>query len=309
MKSAILICNPTAGSPAPRLAANVQEAVAILRDAKIEATLAFTSGSGDGKNLARAAVNAGRELIIVCGGDGTINEVINGMTPTQTPLAILPAGTANIVGKELGLPTPVQKAAKELPYWVACRIALGQATWGPPESPQQRYFLAVAGIGFDAHVISRLDVASKLRLGVVAYGWEALRQVFRYDFPCFQCTVKDAIVSPTFAVVQRSLRYAGWLRLARAAGLKQPQLACCFFNSRWRARYLLYAVAVLTRTHHRLRDVRLLQGDPVICTKIGAGTSVPFELDGELAGSIPVTFEVVPDALTILAPRHFVNPA
>jgi len=307
LKNAIIICNPIAGSPARRLAARVQEAAVVLRDGGIDAAVAFTSGSGDGKELARKAVSAGRELIIACGGDGTINEVINGMGPTEVPLAILPAGTANIVGKELGLPTSIQKAARELPHWLPCRMALGRATWGIPETPQQRYFLAVAGIGFDARIISQLNLASKPRLGVAAYAWEALRQMFQYDFPRFQCTVNGTNVSTTFAVVQRSFRYAGWLRLARATGLRQSQLACCLFNSRRRARYFVYALAILTRTHHRLRDVSLLEGQPVVCTAEDPKTSTYFEVDGELAGQLPVRFEVVPDALTVLAPRRFLS--
>jgi diacylglycerol kinase (ATP) len=307
LKNAILICNPIAGSPEPRLAARAQEAAAVLRDGGIDATLAFTSGSGDGEELARKAVSAGRELIIVCGGDGTINEVINGMGPTEVPLAILPAGTANIVGKELGLPTSIRKAARELPHWLPCRIPLGQATWGNPESLRRRYFIAVAGIGFDARIISQLNLASKLRLGVVAYGLEALHQIFQYDFPRFQCSVNGTRVSTTFAVVQRSLRYAGWLRLARATGLRQSQLACCLFNSRHRARYFVYAFAILTRTHHWLRDVSLLEGQPVVCTAEDPKTSTYFEVDGELAGQIPVRFEVVPDALTVLAPPRFLS--
>jgi diacylglycerol kinase (ATP) len=308
LKNAILICNPTAGSPAPRLAAKVREAAAILRKEEIETAVAFTSGPGDGKKLARMAVKEGRDLIIVCGGDGTINEVINGMGATVIPLAILPAGTANIVGKELRLPASIQRAARELPHWLPCRIALGRATWGSPESPQQRSFIAVAGVGFDAHVISELGLPLRLRLGgVAAYGREALRQVFRYDFPRFECAVQGTRIFSTFAVVQRSLRYAGWLRLARSSGLRRPQLACCFFNSRRRTRYLLYAIAILTRTHHRLRDVSLLEGEPVVCSGENSETPVYFEVDGELAGRIPVTFEVVPDALSLLAPRRFVT--
>jgi diacylglycerol kinase (ATP) len=307
LKNAILICNPMAGRPSSRLETKAREAAATLREGGIETTLAFTSIAGNAKELAREAIRAGRKLIIACGGDGTINEVINGMGLTQVPLAILPAGTANIIGREMGLPTPIQKAARELPRWRPCRIALGRAVWGPPASPQQRFFIAVAGIGFDARIISRLDPNSKLSLGVVAYAREALRQVFQYDFPRFHCSVKGISVSPTFAVVQRSLRYAGWLRLARSTGLRRKQLGCCFFNSGRRARYFLYALAVLTRTHHRLRDVRLLEGDPVVCTGEDSGRPIQFEVDGELAGQIPVTFELVPDALTVLAPQRFLS--
>ncbi|MCL5669727.1 MAG: hypothetical protein M1423_00255 [Acidobacteria bacterium] len=307
MKNAILICNPNAGTPGHRLAARVRDAAAVLRKEGIEATVVFTSGMGDARELACKAVGAGRQLIIACGGDGTINEIINGMGSTRVPLAILPAGTANIAGKELGLPGSIHQAARELPRWAPCRIPLGRATWGRPEAPQQRYFLAVAGIGFDARIISQLDMAAKLRLGVIAYAWEALRQIFEYDFPRFQCAVNGRKVSSTFAVVQRSLRYAGWLRLAHATGLRQSQLACCLFSSRRRSRYFIYALAILTRTHHRLPDVCLLQGQPVVCTDEGSNTSTFFEVDGELAGQLPVSFEVVPDALTVLAPRRFLS--
>ncbi len=307
MKNAILICNPAAGNRSFRIEQKAREATGILREAGVPTTLAFTSRVGNGKELAREAIQSGHDLIIACGGDGTINEVINGMGPTEVPLAVLPAGTANIVGRELGLPTRLQKAAQELPGWQPCRIALGRAVWGTPESPQQRYFIAVAGIGLDARIISKLDPDSKLSLGVLAYVREALRQVIEYDFPRFQCRIKGATFSPTFAVVQRSFRYAGWLHLARSSGLRQPQLACCFFNSPRRTRYLLYALAILTRTHQQLRDVNLLQGDPVVCTADGSGKPIHFEVDGELAGQIPVTFELVPDALTLLAPRGFLG--
>lgn len=285
----------------------MQKAVAALRGGGIEATVAFTSGLGNGTALARKAVSEGPKLIIVCGGDGTINEVINGMGRTEIPLAILPGGTANIVGRELGLPTSIEKAARELPRWEPCRMALGRASWGAPEFAQQRYFLALAGIGFDARIIGELNRASGLRLGVASYAWEALRQVFQYDFPRFQCAVNGTKVSATFAVLQRSLRYAGWLRLAQSAGLRQSHFACCLFNSNRRGRYFIYALAALTRTHHRLGDVSLLEGEPVVCTAEDPKNSAWFEVDGELTGQLPARFEVVPEALTVLAPQRFLS--
>lgn len=307
MKNAILICNPAAGHPASRLETKAREAIAILREGGVNATLAFTSRAGNGKELAQAAVRKERELIIACGGDGTINEVVNGMGITHIPLAILPVGTANIVGRELGISRPIQKAARELPGWRPCRIALGRATWGPASSPRQRYFIAVAGVGLDARIISRLDPDSKLSLGVLAYIEEALRQIFRYDFPPFHCSVHGRSFSSTFAVVQRSRRYAGWLRLARSAGLRHPQLASCFFHSRRGSRYFLYALGVLTGMHPRLPDVNLFEGHPVVCTSENSQGPIHFELDGELAGQLPVTFEIVPEALTLMAPPRFWN--
>ncbi len=276
-----------------------------MRKAGVDAELQFTDNPGDGKRLATEAAASGCDLIIACGGDGTINEVINGIAPGKVPLAILPGGTANIAAKELRLPGNMVKAARQLPTCRPCRIPLGRATWEESGTLHQRYFLAVAGIGLDAHIISQLDVGMKLRMGVLAYVWEAVLQVFHYRFPRFQFSAGGNAVSVTFAVIQRSARYAGWLRLARPHSIRDLDFSCCLFEGRGPGRYLRYALGILTQTHDRLYDVRLLSGSDIRCTSERPDTAIFFEVDGELAGRIPVTFEVVPDALTILAPESF----
>jgi diacylglycerol kinase family enzyme len=139
----------------------------------------------------------------------------------------------------------------------------------------------------------------------VAYGWEALRQAYLYSFPRFRCALNGSDVSATFAAIQRSNRYAGWLHLAGPRSFQDPDFSCCLFEGATRSRYLLYALAILTRTHHLLRDVRILRGSSVRCSGENSESDVYFEVDGERAGRIPVTFEIVPDALTLLAPRAF----
>ncbi len=281
--------------------------MAALRSAGIAVDFRTTSCPGNGRQLAREAVQNGCDLVIACGGDGTINEVINGLAPGRVPLAILPGGTANIVAKELGLPGHMVKAARQLPSWRPCRMPLGRATWEESGSVRQRYFLAVAGVGFDARIISQLNIGKKLRMGVVAYAWEAVRQVFRYSFPSFQFSMDGSTVSATFAVIQRSRRYAGWLKLARPHSIREPDFSCCLFEGSGPGRYFRYALGILTQTHQRLRDVRFLNGSSVHCSSGKAGDPIFFEVDGELAGRIPVTFEVAPDALTLLAPEPFLS--
>src|SRR5437879_9236811 len=126
--------------------------------------------------MAREEAQRGETVILVCGGDGTINEVINGLVPGEATLGILPGGTANIIAKELGLPHDPVRAALELPNWRPRLIALGRVTWpaapaGPTQdrSAGQRYFLSVSGVGFDAYVVYKLSAAFKMSLGVVAY--------------------------------------------------------------------------------------------------------------------------------------------
>lgn len=277
----------------------MQEIAAILEARSFTAKLTPTARGGTATDLARAAVQAGDDLILVCGGDGTLNEVINGTTPASVPLAILPGGTGNIAAKELRLPHDPVRAARELVTWSPRRLALGLAT-GP--SGTRRYFFSVAGIGFDAYVVHRLSSSFKMWGGVAAYILEALRQVWRYSFPRFRCDADGKPSEATFAVIQRSRRYAGWLHLAPGANLLEPRLSLCRFKSAHRLRYFAYAAAVLGRQHLRLSDVELVEILKVECAASEPGARIHFELDGELAGELPATFEVVPDALTVLAP-------
>jgi diacylglycerol kinase (ATP) len=305
LKTSTLIYNPIAGRRPARREREIQRAAEVLRRTGLEVKLAATSGPGAARELAAAAVRHNDDLVLVCGGDGTINEVINGLAPGPVPLAVLPGGTANILGKELRLPHDPVRAAEDLPRWSPRRIALGQASWrAPEESPPiaRRYFVSVAGIGFDAHIVYRLSNELKMSWGVAGYVLEAFRQVVRYGFPPFVCDLDGRKEAATFAVVHRTRLYAGWLHLAPAANLFESRLTLCFFRSRRWSRYLLYAAAVLARRHLRLRDVEMLPAMKIECAAQGPGRPIRFELDGELVGTLPATFEVVPDALTLLAP-------
>lgn len=305
MKKTTLIYNPVAGRQRVRRERQMREAVAVLRDAGMEVTLAPTTGPGVARDLAREAVRQGVELVLVCGGDGTVNEAINGVAPGETVLGILPGGTANIIGKELRLPHHPVRAARQISSWKLRRIALGQASWLDARNPSGiagRYFISVAGIGFDAYIIHKLTWSFKISWGVAAYVVEALRQAWRYSFPRFVCETESGNRRATFAVIHRTGHYAGWLPLAPAANLFEPEFQTCLFTSTGRARYFLYAVAVLLRQHLRLPDVELVRGRRVQCSGEEPDSPIFFELDGELVGQLPATFEIVPDALTLLAP-------
>ncbi|MGA3168375.1 MAG: diacylglycerol kinase family protein [Terriglobia bacterium] len=312
MNKAILIYNPIAGRRPAKREREIRQASSVLREAGIAAELAPTTRPAMAQDLARAAAASGVDLVLVCGGDGTINEVINGLAPSRIPLGILPGGTANILARELRLPHSPVGAARQLPRWSSRRIALGRARWGGTPSPEEssnpaadafcRYYASVAGIGFDAHIVYKLSAQLKVGFGVAGYVMEAFRQLLRYPFPIFSCRLDGHERQGTFAVVHRTRLYAGWLHLAPSADLFAPRLAVCSFSSRSRGRYLVYALAVLARQHLRLHDVQLEQGAQVVCTAGDSASAIRFELDGELVGALPVTFDIVPDALTLLVP-------
>jgi len=312
LKKGILIYNPVAGRRPARREREVRGAADVLRQAGLEIELAPTTRPAMAHELAQAAVADGAEVVLACGGDGTINEVMNGLALSPVPLGILPGGTANIVARELRLPLNPVSAARELPRWTPRRIALGRARWEEsPAAPAAgelaphaccRHYISVAGIGYDAHIVYKLSPWMKTNLGVAGYVLEALRQWVRYSFPRFSCRLDGHERQGTFAVIHRTRLYAGWLHLAPTAGLFQPRFAVCSFPSQSRLRYLVYALAVLVRQHLRLRGVSLDQCTEVFCKPLDASTTIRFELDGELVGALPATFEIVPDALTLLVP-------
>jgi diacylglycerol kinase (ATP) len=306
LKTATLIYNPFAGGGSKRRREHVRQAAQILERQGLIIRAVETSGPGSATRLAAESAANGDDLVIVCGGDGTINEAFNGLAPGNTPLAVLPGGTANILAKELRLPHHPVRAARSLSSWQPRRVGLGVATpvrnhaSASGREPSRRYFACVAGIGFDAHIIRRLSNELKLSLGVAAYVLEAIRQVFQYSFPLFLARDGHAAYTASFAVLQRSRLYAGWLHLARRQGIFQPDFSLSLFPSPNRWRYFVYATAALARLLPR--EVKRLDLSSVCLDPREPRDAIDYELDGELAGTLPVKFEFVPDALTLLMP-------
>jgi len=279
----------------------------------MEVEVSPTAGPGAASELANKAASQGKDIVLVCGGDGTINEVINGLAGSQVSLGLLPGGTANMLARDMGLPLNPVRAAAELWRWSPRRIPLGKATWcaekasinGVPAEKEQatRYFMTVAGIGFDAHVVYKLSPEMKMSWGVTGYIVEALRQAFRYPFQGFSCRMDGGPERiATFAAAQRAGNYGGWLHLTPDARFSDDRFTLCLFKSHNRARYFLYAAWVLARRHFQLGDVELVETRKLCCAAQAAGEAIRFELDGELVGMLPATFEIVPDALTLLVP-------
>ena len=303
MSRATLIYNPVAGRDPARREVEIRRAVEVLRAAGFNLDVNPTTGPGSARALACAAVQAGAEVVIACGGDGTINEVANALALGSCPLAILPGGTANIAAKDLGLPHDPVAVARALNRVCHRRIALGRVSWHGVE-PKSRYFLSVAGVGFDAYVVHSLPWELKAAFGVGAYCWEAIRQAFRHRFPRFVCRNGTGEWRGTMGVFQRTERYAGWFHMAPGASLLSDQMKLCLFAGRGVWRYALYAGAVALRRHAGLHDVRIIDSCPVSCLAEDASQRIYLEIDGELAGELPATFDLVPDALTLLLPER-----
>jgi diacylglycerol kinase (ATP) len=308
--TASIIFNPVSGGGRSTRLKQLEEARKILAASGIDAELLPTSAPGQAGEIAAGAIARGRQLIIACGGDGTLNEIVNGMPGSKVPVALLPAGTANILAKELRIPWNIPRAAELIPRGIARRIALGAITTGAlpaqPGTPtgNRRYFLVVAGAGADGALVHSLDPGVKQRAGLLAYWIEGATQLLRYKFTPFRVTTENDAILATLVIVGRTKHYGGPFRITKRADLFANEFELALFCSQSPLRYLLYLPACWIGQLRRLDDVHFVKTNLVRCEGLTA-EPVYAQVDGEASESLPVTFSIVPDALTLVVPEHF----
>src|ERR1700677_2553849 len=244
IKNALLIYNPTSVGRRHRRFQEIEEAVRILKDAGITVELAATTEGGHAQEIARQAVLDQRGMVIACGGDGTINEIVNGLAGSDVPMALLPAGTANILAKELGVPWNIPDAAALIPNGEVRRIALGLAV--PMNGKHSdslpvsgRYFLSVAGAGPDGAIVNGVDEELKQKAGIVAYWVEGMRQLFGYSFPEMRVLSSGREHKATIIVVGRTSHYGGPFKITTGASLFDPSFEFLTNSKRSRVSYMM----------------------------------------------------------------------
>jgi diacylglycerol kinase (ATP) len=308
LQDALIIYNPTSGYSRHRRLRDLAEAAEILKAAGIQADLAETTHSGAATALARQAVREGRDLVIACGGDGTNNEVVNGLAGSQVPLAVLPAGTANIFAKELGIPWDIPAAARLIPNAGRVRIALGavtraETTQNISDAATPRYFLCVSGAGPDGAIVAGVNIARKLRIGILEYWLQGLRQFFLYRFPKFQIASAEKSIAASLAVVGRTKYYGGPFRITTGANLLEDAFEVVAFTKRSRLLLALCLPAIWLRSLRHMPGIECWKTQRLACAPLDTD-EIFAQVDGEPAGSLPMEFRIVPDALTLVIPSR-----
>jgi diacylglycerol kinase (ATP) len=259
-----------------------------------------TDAAGHATELARQAVEQGADLVLVLGGDGTVNEAANGLVHSGVPLGVLPAGTANVLAMELGLGSRLERAAEILTRCQPRRIALGRITTADGAS---RYFLCMAGAGLDAKIVSETRPALKERTGKLAY-WAAGLTQFAHRLEPVDLRVGAEPTSETFrcgfVLASRVRNYGGDLEIASGASLLREDFEIVLFEGANPLRYAWYMLGVGLRRVQRMQGVRTL---PAACAEILTPTHL--QVDGEYAGRQTARLEIAPAALTLLVPPAY----
>jgi len=305
LTNALVIHNPNAGNGGAARRSILDEARRIFATRGIETELAETNGPGHATEIAARATAEGRGLVIACGGDGTLNEIVNGLAEHRNghrvPLALLPGGTANILAKELDIPWDILKAAHKLSNGTVKEIALGLAT--PLEQPEKKkYFLSVAGAGPDGMIVYSLDLELKARLGILAYWWQGAREVFRYDFKHFRIVVGENKLNASLAIVGRTKNYGGPFKITTEADLFEDHFEVMALDTQSGFRYLSYLPTLWMGKLRGSEGVHYYKTDTVVCEPLDK-SPVYAQIDGEPLARLPVEFRIIPRALKLVVPQ------
>jgi YegS/Rv2252/BmrU family lipid kinase len=287
-----VVFNPTAGARRRR---RLDETLRLLRESGCEIAVQATAARGDAEMIARTLCETSPpDLLVVAGGDGTINEAVNGLLSNgaaSRPLALVPLGTANVLAAEIGLATD--------PSVIAGTIVQGTAAHAHVGMVNGRCFTAMAGVGFDAHVVANVDLGLKRRLGKAAYILASFRQLFRFRFRRYRVTVDGQSFEAASVVVAKGHYYAGRYVCAPDARLGLPEFHVCLFErgGRWNA--IRYGVALALGRLQRLTDFRIVRGRAV---KIDGPIGDPVQGDGDIIAQLPVRIELAPQPLRLIVP-------
>jgi diacylglycerol kinase family enzyme len=253
-------------------------------------TLRETAGPGDAGKFAAGITCADADVLVVAGGDGTINEAINGRRSDAPPLAILPMGTANLLALELGLPTRPDALARMVvsgPVEPACPARLGT-----------RLFLLMAGAGFDANVVARLPSGLKRVFGAIAYVLVSLRLLAGgFGHPAYEVEIDGVPSRAASVIVAKGHYYAGRHVCARAASIDMPELQVCLFERAGSWQVICYALGLVRGRLEGMAGYRVVPARRVV---IRGPAGEPIQLDGDVAGRLPATIDLAPETLPLV---------
>lgn len=302
-RNAFLIYNPRAGKLNRSGGQLFERITAALQAGGHHVTPVATTGPNTAAAQVRELLARSPDAILAAGGDGTLNEVANGMIGSQVPLGILPVGTANVLAVELKLGTKAVRAAERLAEMEPRRISVGRLQ--NAFNADGRHFLLMAGVGLDAQIVYRVDAAVKAKFGKGAYWLAGFGQVFKM-FPGFDVILKGSKTECSFALASRVRNYGGDLTIARGASLLSPQFETILFTGSNGLIYLKHFFGVLTGLLGRLGGVVVTQSSSARF-EAASDPRIYIQIDGEYAGKLPAQIDIVPDALTLLMPPAFLR--
>jgi YegS/Rv2252/BmrU family lipid kinase len=283
----VIILNPTAGS------------LETVRDwqKRVESiargwSVRITSHTDEAAALARSAVEEGFGRIVAAGGDGTVNQVANGIAGSNAVLGILPIGTVNVFAMELGLPANDLELCWDI-------VEAGNIRLVDLPNANGKYFVQLGGIGLDAQAVKETTLALKRSLGPLSYLITAAQIAARQPPKLFITSEKASVREGSFVLIGNGRLYGGPFPFFKHAVIDDGLLDVVVFKRLGYLEIIKYLQDVVFSSDIRAPEIEYFQTRDL---RVTSEQDVPLELDGELAGSCPVDFQVHEKALRVLAP-------
>lgn len=314
MRRAALLYNPASGQQQHRRLARVQAAARTLEAAGIAATLIPTESAGSAGRQAGEAVAAGHDAIFACGGDGTVNDVLQGMVAhaPDVPLGVVPLGTGNVLAFDLGIPRAPAAAIRRQLTFAPRRIAAGEIEYEARGGGRaSRYFTLMASVGPEAMLLYRTHPALKKRFGILEYFRQvAIFLASRPAYAEFLVSIPgrtDKIRCSQLSAVRvthigNRIRY-----FTMDSGLQRDDFHALWISTPSLIRQMVYFLSLWGEFKWKVQGI-----DGQLCTGLRcealSGQTYPHSLyaqaDGEVLGGLSVTMRIVPQAFTLLMPAR-----
>jgi len=297
MRKIFLIGNPAAGRNALK---TIKEASAIIKSRGYDVKVLLTEKRGDAESFAREIAanqplvpsSQPPPLIIAAGGDGTYNEVINGIAQSDIPMAILPLGTTNVLAKELGIPEDIEEALDIALGAEAHDVRLGKITLSEHIS---RYFCLMVGIGYDADTVYGIKEKIKKYSGKGGYILSGLKTLAEWAPDKLTFTFDGKSLEGYSAIICKISKYAGNFRVAPDANIEKDNFCAFIMHGGRRRDILRYISGIIAGRHLKFKDITYQE-----IKKMEVEGSAHVQIDGDYLGITPAKIETVPCALKLV---------
>ena len=249
-----------------------------------------TSAPGDARAEAKRAVDEGFRKVVAAGGDGTVNEVVNGIAGSDVAFGILPVGTMNVFAAELGLPGDLDEAWAVIRGGRTRKVDLLRAN--------SQYFVQLAGVGLDAQVVQATSLNFKKNFGPLSYVISAA-QIAAKTPPRLVVESDGIIREGSFVLIGNGRYYGGPVAFFKDARIDDGKLDVLIFKNLGYLDIARYLGTILMGKHTQLQDVEYFQTKKAT---VRSEDDVPVEVDGEVVTNLPVTFRISSRKLRVIVP-------
>ena len=285
-----MIVNPISGMGSGRKQApRIEE---LLRENDYDVDILYTDAKGSAQTAAAEAGPADVSVILSVGGDGTLNEVVNGVADKGIPVTIFPTGTGNVLAKEYGIPRDAKRVCEMIVRGKTEQLDVGLING--------RRFLLFAGAGFDAAVTMSIYHSRTGRMSMLNYVAPTLKTLFSYRFPRMQVTVDGESAGEATSVIVSNVRsYGGPFSFLDDADPTDGLFDICLMRGHRRRDLVRYIWGGFRHRIGKLPDTEILRGTSI---ELAAEDEAPIQADGDFIGKAPARIDLLPARLPLIVP-------